>query len=98
MPTFFVEDENFEATVNHLLENGRFNEVPTRPEVEQLLKSKLAHFYPDTFSGRPEEHCECIYQSVFCMPCRAPEEGPNAYVLNLVCRLRTSSNRARTKI
>lgn len=98
MPKFFVENANFDAAVSHLLEHGRFDEKPTRSVVEQLLKSNLSSFYPDTLPGNPEDHCECVYQSVFCMPCAAPEQGPGAYLLNLVCRLRSTHSRDVTRI
>lgn len=98
MPIFFVDDANFEATVDHLLKHGRFNEQPTREKVEDVLKKQLNRLYPVTLQSDPAALCECVYQSVFCMPCRSHENGPDAYLLNLVCRLRSSDVLGSTKI
>jgi hypothetical protein len=98
MPTFYIEDANFEATVDHLLQHGRFNEPPTRANIEEVLMAKLKYFYPDTLQGNPIELCECIYQSVYCMPNLDLGKGPDAFVLNLVCRLKSTHMSAATKI
>ena len=98
MPTFFVDDANFEATVDHLLQHGRFDQPPSRADIEELLRANLTNFYPETLQGDPTQLCECIYQSVFCMPCRYAEKGPTAYILNLVCRLKSQNVSGATKI
>ena len=98
MLSFYVENENFDATVDHLLQYGRFDEEMSRQDIEALLRKRLARIYPASFEGNPAEHCECVYQSVFCMPGAATDISPNAYLLNLVCRMRKPGSQSYTQI
>jgi hypothetical protein len=98
MTNFFVENANLDAAVDHLMQYGKFNTPPTKVDVENKIKAQLKNLYPQNYTGNPLDNCECVYQSVYCMPSFESDLGQDSYLLNLVCRLETPGITGYTKI
>lgn len=85
MPTFYVENSNFDAAVNALQNFGKFNSPHTKTQIEDIIKKQLKALYPITNPALPID-VENVFQGLYCLPNLDPTLGADAYLLNLSWR------------